>query len=240
MRDDLAKDVMNSSQQVVAFVHTRSTDRWSIEVRDFPRFLDALGPDVVGAFARCFVHADRLVSLTSFAYHSLKQYPENSPAFGRNLQTMVWFVVGTLRELALAIRDLRSALAKRGMLEANSPPWLKLRELEARWEDDPFYREMRNIVAFHVDPDVVAKGLDALKAQERVIIIQGEGGKQDRTSLRLGLEALFMGTGKELADFDKFMAMVAKDSGESAAISEAFLLTLDRVGMTPRQDEDGA
>ena len=110
MRHEVAEDVMNPSQPVVAFVQARGTDRWSIEVRDFPKFLDALGPDVVGAFARCFVHADRLVSLTSFAYHSLKQYPEDSPAFGRNLQTMVWFVVGTLRELALAIRDLRSAL----------------------------------------------------------------------------------------------------------------------------------
>ena len=37
--------------------------------------------------------------------------------FGRDLITMVWFTVGTLRELAHALRDLRSALKKmRGLV----------------------------------------------------------------------------------------------------------------------------
>lgn len=223
---------MDTSQPVVIFVEAKDASRWSIEVRDFSRFLDALGADVVGAFACCFVHADRLVSLTSFAYHSLKRYPEDSPAFGRNLQTMVWFVVGTLRELGRAIQGLCSALAKRGLLEPESAPWIKLRGLEDRWENDPFYREMRNAVAFHVDPEEIAKGLQALQGQGCVAIIVGEGGKQDRISLRLGLEALFMGGQKDLADFNKFVGTVAEDHGEAGAVSEAFYLALERVGMT--------
>lgn len=226
-------------QPVVVFLEDRVTGRWSVDVRDFPRFLEALGPDVVAAFARCFVHTDRLVSLTSFAYHSLKEYAEKSPAFGRNLQTMVWFVVGTLRELALAIRDLRGALAKRGILDIQSPPWLKLRQLEDRWENDPFYRDMRNKVAFHVDPETIEKGLAALAGQPAVVVVQGEGAKQDRTSLRLGLEALFMGGDKDSVDFNKFMEAVARDHEDASAVSEAFLLALDRVGMTPVHIEDG-
>ena len=40
--------------------------------------------------------------------------------------------------------------------------------------------------------------------------VEGGRGEQDRTSLRLGLEALFMGIGKDLANFDKFMSIVHK------------------------------
>lgn len=231
---------MRSPKPVIAFVQQSATERWAIEVRDFAKFREVLGPDVVCAFSCCFVHVDRLVSLTSFAHHSLKQYAEDSPAFGRNLQTMVWFVVGTLRELALSIRDLRSSLAKRGLLDPNSRPWVKLRELEDRWEDDPFYREMRNIVAFHVDSDVVEKGLVALTVQDTVVIIQGDGGKQDQSSLRLGLEALLMGSEKNLVNFNTFIGMVANDYAAASAINEAFLLVLERVGIPPMQvDERG-
>ena len=57
---------------------------------------------------------------------------------------MVWFTIGTLRELARAIRDCRAALKKRGMLQADSPLWLKLREIEDRWERDETFRKMRD------------------------------------------------------------------------------------------------
>lgn len=223
-----------SHGRFVVFIQPKGTNHWSIEARDFSKFLDILGVDVVAAFARCFVHADRLVSLTSFGYNNSKVYAEGSPAFHRNLQTMVWFVVGTLRELALSIRELRTALARRGLLDPNSAPWVKLRDLETRWEDDPFYREMRNKVAFHVDPTEITKGLEALREQDRVIIVQGEGEKQDHTSLRLGLEALLVGCVKSVEDFDRFTATVANDHGKATdAISEAFAEVLGRVGMRP-------
>jgi hypothetical protein len=231
---------MNVPGPVVAFIQKDGSERWSIEIRGFEHFRNALGPDVTRAFSRCFVHVDRLTSLTAFAFHTLPRYPEDSPAFGRNLQTTVWFVVGTLRELATAIRDLRSALAKRGILDPNSDPWVQLREVERRWEDDPFYREMRNIAAFHVDPDVVEKGLTALEAQGTVVIIQGDGPKQDRTSLRLGPEALFMGCEKGFVDFEKFMATVADDQGVGTAVQEAFLLAVGAVGLSVEQFNEGA
>jgi hypothetical protein len=208
--------------------------RWRVEVRDFARFREALGQDVLREFARCFVHADRLVSLTSFAFHSQEIYGTDSIAFKRNLQTMLWFVVGTLREFALAIRSLRSALAKRGLLEPDSAPWLKLRELEARWEKDSFFRDMRNVVAFHVDAAIVDRGLDALaSAGKPVIVTQGDGEKQDLSSLHLGLEAVFMGGEKNEDDFNRFFGVVADDHGTGAAVSEVFLAVLERLKMMP-------
>lgn len=178
------------------------------------------------------------MSLTSFAYQSQQAYGAESVAFKRNLQTMVWFVVGTLREFALAVRALRSALAKRGMLDANSDPWLQLRELENRWEDDAFYREMRNMVSFHVDGKIVDKGIEALVRQGKpVVLTEGDGEKQDHSSLHLGLETVFMGGEKEANDFNTFLGNVADDHGAAAAVSEVFLAVLEKVGMTPVAEE---
>jgi len=110
--------------------------KWKIELKQFAAFREQLGSDVVNAFCRCFVHADRLQSLISFTYASEQLHGRESVAFTRNLHTMVWFTVGTLRELATAIRDLRAALKKRGLLDVTAEPWVKLIDVEKRWEDD--------------------------------------------------------------------------------------------------------
>ena len=124
----------------MVFVRDGTTERWRIEATDFARLRSIRGPDVTNAFCHCFVHADRLTSLIGFACLSEERYGKDSPPFQRDLQTMIWFTVGTLRELASAIRDLRSALVNRGKLDINAAPWVILREVEHRWEDDSFYR----------------------------------------------------------------------------------------------------
>ena len=85
-----------SSGPAVVLVEEKGSDRWKIELRDFKAFQTALGADVLREFSRCFVHADRLTSLISFAYVSGEHHGHDSIAFGRNLQAMVWFTVGTL------------------------------------------------------------------------------------------------------------------------------------------------
>jgi len=231
---------MTSRTPLVLLVRQKGTQRWTIETRDFAAFRQSLGPDVVNALSRCFVHADRLTSLIGFAYLSEQHHGKDSTPFSRDLQTMVWFVVGTLRELATAVRDLRSALAKRGLLDPKSAPWVTLRDIEKRWEDDPFYRDMRNIVAFHIDPDVTEKGLQALANKGRVVIVEGEGKRQHNTSLKLGLEALFMGCTMDIDGFQKFMSAVGEDQGGSRAIEEAFTLALEKAGIPFEEDTHGA
>lgn len=210
-------------------VRDPESEPWTIEIEGFADFRQKLGSDVVNAFARCFIHADRLTSLIGFAYLSEESYGGDSRPFARDLQTVVWFVVGTLRELATAIRDLRAALAKRKLLDPNSSPWKTLREVEKRWEDDPFFRKMRDIVAFHVDAKVIEKGLQALDNQHRVVIVEGEGEPQRNASLKLGLEALFMGSDMDTKDFERFISAVGKDQGVSSDIQQAFILALEAV-----------
>ena len=208
--------------------------KWKIQLKDFGAFRDQLGPDVVNAFCRCFVHADRLQSLTSFAYVSEKYHGKDSVAFTRNLHTMVWFTVGTLRELAFAIKDLRSSLVKRGLLDVNSAPWVKLREVEDRWDGEAFFREKRNTIAFHVDKDVVEAGLEVLvrdEKQDEVFLSQGDGKHADSTSLTLGLQALFNGTGMDLDQYRTFAGKVGDDHGIGTQIQEAFILAVNAAGI---------
>jgi hypothetical protein len=144
---------------------------------------------------------------------------------------MVWFTIGTLRELAAAIRDLRSALARRGLLDPNSDPWVALRDVERRWEDDPFFRRMRNQAAFHVDPEVIDKGLDALVKEHDIELCRGDDTKSVNTSLTLGILAMHNGLGMDLADYGNFLERVIADQSIGHAIQEAFVLAARAAGI---------
>jgi hypothetical protein len=126
------------------------------------------------------------------------------------------------------------------MLNPSSGPWIALRDIEKRWEDDPFYREMRNIMAFHVDPAVVKKGLQLLSRQGRVVIAEGEGRIQQHLWLKLGLEALYMGCELNADDLPRFMSAVGNDLSVSKVIQEAFILALEAAKVPFGVQESGA
>ena len=114
-------------------VTTEASGRWKIELVNFQKFEEVLTRNVLNAFCRCFIQSDRLLSATTCIDASEKLNGKDSVVFGRDLIAMVWFTIGTLRELAKALKDLRSALEKRGLLDSGSAPWVTLRELEERW-----------------------------------------------------------------------------------------------------------
>jgi len=134
----------------------------------------------------------------SFGYVSQQYYGRESVAFGRNLHTMVAFTIGTLRELARGIRELRAAFAKRGLLDAHSDPWIKLLDVEDRWDRDETFRKMRDRIAFHVDGEVIHAGLVKLEDERDVELSRGAGRKADGSSLTLGLLAAHNGLGMDL------------------------------------------
>ncbi len=228
------------NQRGVVLVRESEGQRWRIELEDFADFEQRLGMDVVNAFSRCFVHTDRLTSLKEFWELSERHYRQDSWLLERDRHTIVWFAVGTLRELATAIRDVRAALAKRGMLNPSSEPWIMLRDIEKRWEDDPLYRKMRNVVAFHVDPEVVTEGLQLLSRQGRVVAMEGEGPKEQHSWLKLGLEALYMGCDLNADNLPKFMSAVGNDLRVTKVIQEAFILALEAAKVPFGVQESGA
>lgn len=214
----------------------KNGERWKIILRNFTDFEAALGRDVLRGFCRCFVQVDRLTSTISCIHASEELRGRDSVAFGRDLHSMVWFTIGTLREFAAAIRDLRSAMAKRGILDAESEPWIALRALEKRWEDDKFFRRMRDRAAFNVDPDVIDTGLDELLKHRDVDLCYGEGPKSVHASLTLGFEAMHNGLGLDLDGYGEFLERVTEDQGIGHAIQEAFVLAARLAGI-PFGDE---
>ena len=225
-------DSLDPEAPAAVLVKDPNSEHWTIELRNFPKVREALGADVMNAFCRCFIHADRLTSMISFAYTSERHYGRDSIAFGRDLHTMVWFTIGTLRELAHAIKDCRAALAKRGLLEPKSAPWTKLRDLEDRWERDKTFYSMRNTAAFHVDEDVVEKGLVTLAAERtHADLSRGEGPKSHASSLTLGVEAMHNGLGMDLEAYGRFLEQVSEDHGIGNAIQEAFILAVETAGV---------
>ena len=79
--------------------------------------------------ALCLVVARRRAAVRGTAsamiscMHTSKDYHGgDSVAYTRDLNTLVWFTLGTLRELAHGIQHLRSALARCGRLDPESAP----------------------------------------------------------------------------------------------------------------------
>lgn len=207
-------------------------DHWEIELSNPRHFDEVIGRPVLNAFCRCFVQVNRLNSTISCIYTSKCQHGVDSVAYARDLDTLVWFTVGTLRELAAAIRKLRSALAKRDLLDHESDPWVTLRELEKRWKDDDFYRKMRDIAAFHVDEELVNAGLDDLIKNKYVPLANGKGSKHVKSRLTLGFLALHNGLGLDLNRYREFHEVVMADLDVAPqAIQTAFILAAKRVGV---------
>ena len=208
------------------------TGKWKIELRNFPELVRALGRDVVNAFCRCFVHSDRLTSIISCTYTSEQYHGRDSTAHGRDHTSMVWFTIGTLRELALAIRDARAALAKRGWLEPESEHWAALRKVEERWENDEFFRTKRNVAAFHLDKKLIDKGLNELVKDRVIDLAEGQGEKNVDSTLSLGALALFLGLGMSLDDYGAFITKVSDDHAVVAyAIQTAFIHAAEAAGV---------
>lgn len=213
--------------------HPGSQER-SIELVNLAKFDQALGTAVLAAFARCFVHTDRLLSLVSFAYISNEKYGEKTTAFGRDLHTMVWFTIGTLRELALAIQYLRSELKKKDLLKPNTAHWLKLREIEDRWNNNPAFKKMRDKAAFHLDEDVMISGVQALVKNVRdVELLKADNEKQVHASFTFGTTVMYNGLGwDDLDQYGRFLEAVSTDHGDVVtAVQHVLIEVTEAVGI---------
>ena len=194
------------------------------------RLDEAIGRDILNAFCRCFVHVDRLTSAISGAYTSQQQHGIASVAHPRDLNMMVWFSVGTLSELSLAVYDLRKALSERNLVDFKSEPWVTLNEFEKRWRSEP-YRKKRNLGAFHVDKDIIDKGLDEL-AKDQSVALADVGQKRVSSHLWLGYLALHNGMDLNRASYGELLDMLMADHASIPdAIQHAFVLVTTAAGV---------
>lgn len=207
--------------------------RWRLQADDLRSVRAALGPEVFDAFCRSFVHSDRLTSLAQLVLLNHQALLHQSVAYGRNSLTILWLTVGTLREMALALRDLRSALAKRGWLHSDSEPLKKLKDFESRWEKNELYRALRNTGAFHVDLDVIRGGVEALLSRPGpVLLAEGTGGTDHEMSLSIGAEALLLGLHDDAEVLRAALRSVHADHKVYLALQELFLLALEKADIS--------
>ena len=209
----------------IELVEETTDGPWTFELRNLAGFDEQFGRTVLTAFCRCFVHVDRLNSLISCMHTSEQCHGGESVAYARDLDTLAWFTVGTLFELARAIQDLQGALATCDRLDPESAPWVTLRELEQRWRQG-VYPPMRNQVAFHVDEEVIERGLNELVEDANdVTLAEGHGSKSVDSRLTLGFLTLHNGLNLDLEGYREFLEAVVKDHGAAGkAIQEAFVL----------------
>lgn len=165
--------------------------RWELVESDMSVLTKAIGEDVLRAFCRCFVSADRLTSLLYFGMLSDKHLPHDSVAHLRNLHTMHWFATGVLWEM----KDALEALDKSRVvtLMSDQTPWTTLKQIIDRWAKNPSHKKVRNRVAFHVDDRTIRKGLRKLCTEKNVVLVTGDDDKQMNFSARIGLDALLTG-----------------------------------------------
>lgn len=206
--------------------------RWRVEATNLPRLRHTVGDDVFATFARCFVHADRLTSLAQFGRWNGRD-DVNEVSGKRNVLTCLWFSVGTLRELAKALRNLRAVLAKRGLLDADVTSLHQLREVESRWEDDAFFRKARDFGAFHVDAEVIRRGVERFsRKSSSVPLVEGHGVD---VSSSIGADALVAGMGLSSADLRRFLDATYHDVRIYEALDRVFLGVLRLRGIHLRE-----
>lgn len=216
---------------MLSITHDSDTDRWRLSTTDLSSLTSQLGKEVVIGFARCFLHADRITSLISMAQTSETKNGADSVAFERDLSTVVWFVAGTLREMAISIRALRSALAKNELLAPDTPAWRELRAVESRWEDQKLYRDLRNLVAFHIDEEIVRIGLESMESLGNVVFVEGESELTSDLTLKLGLETIYQGLELSLDQFVEFLEAVGDDQLVAITIQQAFVDLIQSEGI---------
>jgi hypothetical protein len=116
-------------------------------------------------------------------YWNIQNLPQQSVAFGRNLQTMVWFVGGALYEAARAVIQLKRAGLEARLVDLSS--WHELLGFAKRWANKRELIAVRNKLAFHVDEDIIADGIAKTSAGgERLPLVVGDSEKAVAASLR--------------------------------------------------------
>ena len=191
---------------------------------------EAVGRDVLNGFCRCFVNADRLTSAISWVYTSREYHGMGSVPHQRDISAMVWFSIGTLRELSRAISDLRKALAKSKLVNFEDQPWVQLNEVEKRWRKGK-YTKLRDLGAFHVDKNIIDKGLDELVKEESVTLADIDQRKVNGR-LWLGYLALLNGLGLDHATYGDLLDIVMQDHKVVVgSIQQLFILATEAAGV---------
>jgi len=99
-----------------------------------------------------------------------------------------------------------------------------------RWRRNTLFIRVRNNIAFHIDPKVLANGLMKLCTKgERVLILGGDSRKRGHSSLQLGLEALLVGFSIKKTTRARLLRIMSSDQGTLTVHLQGVLLAALRL-----------
>ncbi len=169
-----------------------------ITIPDVKAFRNRLGKEVTEAFCRCFVHSERLSALADWIRLLDKHENPEGVTTGRDLWTVLWFAVGTLKEFGIELDRLKGHL-REAKLYDRVTNWGVLHDVSRTWVHDKKYNELRDHVSFHTNHEVIANGLQRL-AELNTPAQFGTEQKDGRGFTRIGLNCQLMGIGWDITE----------------------------------------
>lgn len=215
-------------------LHIRQDGSWTLKTDNLQKLRRTLGDGVLNGFIRAFIHAERLDALVSLERLNLKHLQADQGQLRRNHLVFLFFLVGTMKELATCLDALRSALATNGLLDPKE--WTRLLgSWDQDWRTDPAVTAVRNRAAFHVDRTLIDAGLDTFSPNKPAEIFRG--GDRSLTpdgAFPLGDTALISGLGLTNSELTALFSRPIKDFGVPVALMLLLKSTLARAGVPPR------
>ena len=167
-------------------------------------------------FSRCLVALNRFMALQEFMILNKEQVaPRSEPARLRNEMTAFFSLIGLSYEWATPILALDAAGLPGHLRPEGKKYWRRVLWAANRWNkrSGPVKR-LRDKVGFHVDRDVVRRGLrKALRRPRRrwLIVSEGTNDTYRDNHFRGADELMFSGLGLRRASLKKFIIQMAKD-----------------------------
>jgi hypothetical protein len=245
--EEVTDETKKESPRLVARLY--GTSKWDLIAPDLRAFRKALGGDLLVAFARCFIFADRIESLIAWEYLSQKHLEGHTVQQHRNFDTFLWFTFATLREFAKAATHLETELRSAGLFD--EALWERsLGQHDAPWAKDSRVQLMRDKVGAHVDLTLLRTGLDAIESgkhptEENALVVlpklgpglqlmrgDDEERRQD-SAFVLGSAAILSGLGLPSDELQRAIYEPIKKFNAAAALFDVFHDVLRRRGLDP-------
>ena len=221
---------MPVSPRIVMEIH--DTGCWELRTSDLADLVDIVGANVLTLFATSFLHADRIVSLTTMFQLSRADTPDGTPGSNRNFFAFASFLIGSLRELGEELRDLKSALFARGLFDASA--WASGLERWETWGRANRVNTVRKKLCFHTDAAMFKDGLQSL-AQTRTgnfTLIHGSSGRLRHGTFALASEAGLEGL-KRLQGTLDLVGEPAQYLQVTTPLEREFIRVLEQVRLRP-------
>jgi hypothetical protein len=223
---------MNSAAVFVRVVLEGVDDEtWQLRTSDFADFRSIFGERLLTLFCRCFIHADRIISLVFMLKRTLDEYTSDSVPGRRNFLSFFSFAAGTLKEYGLALENLRTELVRGDLWDAEE--WNASLKRWEDWANDKDHSAVRNEMAFHIDADLIEKGLSSLATPSSRVLFRGQGGKNQDAWSEIAADSVLEGLRQSLGDLEATIESPSTLLDVHKDLQTLFVKVLERKGLRP-------